>query len=264
MFDTTASNTAISTASNTAISTASNTAISAPIASRPYVWRDGYGAIASLPDRVRKLVDAVKTSAGWQEGIESLNRRGGFEARSIDVYGYDEARNLAVVQLRRTYRRKSNYFAYITKVYALIGLDDGQLFSHVLENSPRRLRDLDQRSPESVVQWAEKMIFGLKHESDVSLIKRQRDVALVPVKKLPKDAAPLSDADGVTFRESHKLVGQIYRAKSGYYCVGGRETRLLHTKREHGPVYTKKGEVFRVVVGRRGDDPWWLDATLGD
>ena len=249
---------------STVITTEVSEAISASATpSAPVIKRGRHDEITNPPAAVRKLVAAVKASAGWQEGIESLNSRGGFEARSIDVFGFDESRNLAVVQLRRSYKRKASHFMQVSKAYALIGIDDGQVFSHVLENSPRRLRDIAERSPESVVRWAEKMIFGLKNEADVDGIKRQGDIALVPVKKLPADSEPV--ADGVTFRGSHRLVGQVFKSPSGgYYCTGGRDTRMLHTKREHGAVHTAKGTVFHVVVGRRGDEPWWIDATLGD
>lgn len=226
------------------------------------VRRGAYDEIIDVPSAISDLVQAVRRSAGWTIGFEPSRRRGGYDARNIDVYGYDVPRNLAVVQLRRSFKRKEGYYTETSKVYALIGLSDGQLFSHVLHNSPRRLPDLRTRTPESVVRWAEKMIFGLKSEEDVASIKRQGDIALVPVKKLPADAEKVDDS--VTFRGSHLLVGQIYKAGDTYYCVGGRDTRLLHTKREHGAVFTRKGELFRVVVGRRGDEPWWIDATLGD
>ncbi len=225
--------------------------------------RDAYGALISIPSEIRNLIDAVRYTAGWSVGIESLNKRGGYEARSIDVYGYDISRNLAVIQLRRTYQKARDRYPSIDKVYALVGRDDGQLFSHIIESSPRRQRNLGDRTPESLVQWAEKIIFGLKSEAETNAIKRQGDIALVPVRALPKDAIPVGD-DAVYFRESHKLVGKLYKSQGTYFVEGGRETRMTHTKREHDALYTCKGQIFRVVLGRRGSDPWWTDATLGD
>jgi hypothetical protein len=252
------SNTSIAAAPEVAATFAAQAA--APVA----VERGYYGEVLGPPGETGQLVAAVKRAAGWSEGIERLNKRGGFEARSIDVYGYDVARDLAVVQLRRTYRKKDGYYMSIDKIYALVGRDEGQIFSHILDSSPRRLKDLKEKSPESVVRWAEKMIFGLKNEADVDEIKRQGDIALIPVKALPKDAQ-LVEAGAVTFRKSHKLVGKIFKsAENGYFVEGGRGTRMTHAKREHSALFTSKGQVFRVVVGRRGTDPWWTDATLGD
>lgn len=227
------------------------------------VSRGRYGEIITIPDETTELLNAIKDAAGWKVGIEGLRRFGGFEARSIDVYGYDTARDLAVVQLRRTFRKNINKFMRISKVYALIGRDDGQLFSHVLESSPRRVWDLQWRTPESVVRWAEKIIFGLRSEDEVDAIKRQGDIALVPIKALPKDAVAL-DREFLLLRKSHKLVGKLYETEEFFYVVGGRETRMTHLKHEHGAIYTTKGQVFRVVAGRRGDEPWWTDAALGD
>jgi hypothetical protein len=228
--------------------------------------RGYFDEILSPPVQIKELVSKIKTAAGWETGIgdvgSSSNR--GFEARSIDVYGYDVERKLAVIQLRRAYKRRASHFLSVSKAYALIGIDGEQAFSHVLESSPRRLRDISERTPESVVEWAEKIIFGLKNESEIAGIKRQGDIALVPVKAIPKNATPVEESE-VMFRGSHRLVGRIYKQPDGaYFVAGGRETRMLHTKHEHGAVFTSKGQAFRVVVGMRGDDPWWLSATLGD
>jgi hypothetical protein len=238
----------------------------ATLAAQAPATRGHFGQLTAPPAEILQLVSSIKSAAGWETGIEDVgsgNNRG-FEARSIDVFGYDVSRKLAVIQIRRAYKRKVSHFLSVSKAYALIGIDEGQPFSHVLKSSPRRLPDLCTRTPEEVVAWAEKVIFGLKSEADVSKIKRQGDIALVPVKSIPKNAAPV-EAGEVVFRGSHRLVGRIFKQESGdYFVEGGRDTRMLHTKHEHGAVFTSKGQTFRVVVGMRGDDPRWLSATLGD
>lgn len=238
----------------------------ATLAAEATATRGYFGQIISPPAEILGLVSSIKAAAGWETGIEDVgsgsNR--GFESRSIDVFGYDVARKLAVVQIRRAYKRKASHFLSVSKAYALIGIDGEQQFSHVLKSSPRRLPDLSTRTPEEVVAWAEKIIFGLKSEADISKIKRQGDVALVPVKSIPKSAVPV-EAGEVIFRGSHRLVGRIFKQEGGgYFVEGGRDTRMLHTKHEHGALFTSKGQAFRVVVGMRGDDPRWLGATLGD
>ncbi len=112
------------------------------------VKRDGYGAIYSkLPEGVDAVRKAVLMEMGYDEGITSINKRGGFEAHNVDVYGYDLERTLVVIQLRRAYRKKEGYFTSVTKAYFLIGEDEGQRFSHALPSSPARMKNLAEATP---------------------------------------------------------------------------------------------------------------------
>lgn len=231
--------------------------------------RDGYGAIPSYPAGIKALVNKVRDAAGWETGITNDGfRRGGFESRNIDVYGYDESRNLAVVQIRRAWRKKASWFTEISKVYALVGIDDGQVFSHPLIASPRRNRRLDSMSPEDVVRWAESKIFGIP-VAKLGTIIRQGDIALVPVRGIPHNAIPSTHAvrreDGVytlTMRDSHvvQVDGELLQHDGTLYATGAVE--IVHTKHEHRAV-AGTGK-FKIGAGERAGSPWWLDATLGD
>ena len=233
------------------------------------VKRDAYDAIVNYPAEIKDLVAKVKDTAGWQTGITSEGmKRGGYESRNIDVYGYDVSRNLAVVQLRRAWKKKESWYTEVSKVYALVGKDDGQIFSHPLTSSPRRNPNLADMSPEEVVRWAESKIFGVP-VNKLHTIIRQGDIALVPVRGIPSAAKPSSDylqPSGVhefTVRDSHRVIvdGDLYIDPDGRQYVDGT-VEVVHVKDEHRPV-SGTGK-FRLVVGQRAADPWWIDAAMGD
>ncbi|OCX71660.1 hypothetical protein A6M27_02680 [Acidithiobacillus thiooxidans] len=237
------------------------------------VRRDGYGAIRNLPTEIKELVETVKKSAGWETGVTSEGmKRGGFESRNIDVYGYDVAHNLAVIQIRRAWKKKESWYTEVSKAYALVGIDEGQVFSHPLASSPRRNPHLDDMAPEEVVAWAESKIFGVP-VNKLHTITRQGDIALVPVRGIPHDALPMaagrfglvtleSGVHVLTLRGSHQvhIDGEVFEADGTIYAEGAIE--IMHSKGEHKAVCAT-GKL-KVVTGEVGDSPWWLNAEMGD
>lgn len=235
------------------------------------VRRDHYDAITNTPREVWQMIFAVQQAAGWETGFTEINRRGGFESRNIDVYGYDVTRDLAVVQIRRARRRNADSYTRVSKLYCLIGRDEGQLFSHPLPSSPRRNPNLWDMSPEDIVTWAESKIFGVPVDKLHTVI-RQGDVALVPVRGIPHDAEPLPTGvfghvireDGVhtlVLRDSHnvEIDGEVYRGR--YVFIDGA-VEVNHAKNEHRAI-AAQGK-FKIVVGARADVPSWIDSELGD
>lgn len=237
------------------------------------VSRDDFGALEYLPDEIKALVEMVKKSAGWETGVTSAGmKRGGYEARNIDVYGYDLSLDLAVIQIRRAWKKKESWFTQVTKVYALVGIDEGQVFSHPLASSPRRNPNLEDMTPEEVVYWAESKIFGVP-VSKLYTITRQGDVALVPVRGIPHAALPLSTGrfglttleSGVhvlTLRGSHQvhIDGEVFEAGGSLYADGAIE--IVHRKGEHKAVCAT-GKL-KIVAGEVSHSPWWLNAEMGD
>lgn len=231
--------------------------------------RDEYGAITDIciPKGIHDLVSLVRQTAGWETGITSEGmRRGGYEARSIDVYGYDTARRLAVIQIRRTWKKKDGWFPQVSKSYALVGMDGEQIFSHPLDVSPRRNRRLPTMTPDDVVRWAEAKIFGVT-EDRVADIIRQGDVALIPVRAFPPGVtqAKIPVEGGVkrlTLRDHHCVMvdGEVFEDDYAWYAHGLVE--IEHTKGEHRAV-CGEGR-FKIVEGRRGEDPWWANLAMGD
>ncbi len=228
------------------------------------VHRNGYDAIITVPDPIKDLVKRVREAAGWETGITSAGTgKGGYEARSIDVYGYDISRSLAVIQIRRAWKKKASWFTEVSKAYALVGIDEGQIFSHPLTSSPRRNPHLRDLTPEEVVTWAESKIFGVP-VSKLHTIIRQGDIALVPVRGIPSaaDVIPGTGVRTVTLQSSHRVMvdGTIFRHDGRIYADGALE--VVHVKGEHKAI-SGSGK-FRVVVGEKADSPWWLDAEMGD
>ncbi len=228
------------------------------------VKRDGYGAIYSkLPPEVDAVRKAVLMEMGYEQGIKSTARSGGFEAHNVDVYGYDMPRHLAVIQLRRAYRKREGYFTNVKKAYFLIGEDEGQRFSHALPSSPARMKNLADATPEAVVRWSESKIFGVPVDR-LGQIIRQGDIALVPVRSLPSgDRRVDMQESEVLLRGSHRVLldGETCKDQHGNIYINGL-VEIVHEKNEHRPI-AAEGK-FRIVRGVHGVTPWWIDAELGD
>ncbi len=214
------------------------------------------GSLTDVPNAIVRLVEKVQEAARWKTGKSNLGfRTGGYEARSVQVYGYDRRRRLAVIQLRREWKKNRHWYPLVNKVYALVGLDDGQIFSHPLTSSPRRNFGLAEMTPGAVVLWAESKIFGVP-ASRLNSIIRQGDVALVPIRRLPRSVDPVSGP--VVLRDSHQIAvdGTLFKTSSPdlWYVRGTVE--MLHIKNEHRPVAATG--TFKIVAGQRADSPWWL------
>lgn len=243
----------------------SNLAIKIDFPTR-YLGRNEFGACQTVPSEILALVAQVKVAAGWKEGIEDTGYKGGYEARHVDVYGFDVVRQLAVVQLRRCWKKKDSWYPEVSKAYALIGIDDGQVFSHTIDGSPRRQRDFDYQAPEDTVKWAEAKIFNIP-VSKLGTIIRQGDVALVPVSSIPRGAVKIPLPAGArvhkwTFGGSHNVVidGEMFETDSAYFARGLVESE--HSPGQHRPI-AAEGR-FRISIGLRGVEPWWTDTELGD
>lgn len=241
-----------------------------------FVGRNEFGGIQNAPQAVLDLVKTVKDAVGWQTGIEDTGYKGGYEARHVDVYGYDIERQLAVVQIRRCWKKKESWYPEVSKAYALVGIDDGQVFSHTIDGSPCRQRNLYTQTPEDTVRWAEAKIFNVP-VAKLATIIRQGDIALVPIKSLPPRVRKVSLPDGhlvhnVTLAGSHSVAvdGDLY--EKVYTCRDGREfvedlyavglVESDHVRGQHKAVCSEGR--FRLAEGLRGLEPWWTDTDLGD
>lgn len=182
--------------------------------------RDRYGALPcdSLPKRVKDLTLSVVKLIGFSAGVTSTNRKGGFVAHNFDVYGYDG--NLVALQFRQTSREKEGYWLQQEKIYALAGIDDGQLFCHAIPSSFRMMRNIDQAAPPDVVRWAESKIFQVPL-ARLNTIIRQGDIALVPVRSIPRDAIKVHN-NRILFRKSHKAMidGDLYELDGRFWVDG--------------------------------------------
>lgn len=231
--------------------------------SLPQVTRDVYGAInGNTPSATKALYKNIVDLMGFRNGIRSLNRRGGYEARSMSIYGYDESRQLVVIQLRRVYLKREGYYRNVQKLYYLVGNDEGQLFSHLLPSSILKMKGLQQSTPQDVVRWAESKIFGVPL-GKLSAIVRQGDIALIPVRSIPNGSVQNSDLEFHVGGGSHQVMldGEHFVSPDGANYIKGL-VEIVHIKAEHRAVCAEG--CFRIAEGARGITPDWVDTELGD
>lgn len=218
------------------------------------ITRDSYGALTPLPEFCVDLIRAAETAGAWTSGIESRKQRGA--AVNVDLYGYDLGQQLAVVQVREA-RFRPNRFTRVRKDYYLLGrTESGNVFAHSVSSPARSSHAM--RSPEACVRWILAQIWQCK-EAELDTIERQGDVALIPVRKLPKGG---ESVDGpITFRGSHQLSGAIWRSGEQYYARCG--AWLIHTKGQHNPIRAEHSDYYRVQPGVR-EPVWGFTAPCGD
>ncbi len=158
--------------------------------------RNEWNALNYTPPFCSHLMREAEKAGAWTTGISSRRQRG--TAINCDLYGYDEALGLCVVQLRQA--QFQDYF--------LIGHnEDGSFFSHPVDSPARSPRALE--SPEACVQWVLSKIWDCRFE-DVGDVERQGDIGLVPVSRLPLNAEKVEGS--IILQDSHKLSGDIWLA----------------------------------------------------
>jgi hypothetical protein len=227
------------------------------------VSRNGYGAITNdIPVAIKALVDQLATELGWTLGIQKVGKSG-YAAHNLDVFGYDADRHLAIIQPRRAHKKKEGYYSQVEKAYMLVGIDDGQLFSHPLQSSPARNPNLKTHTAEDTVRWAEGKIFGVP-VSRLDTIVRQGDVAFVPCRSIPAVAKenPVDVMD-LIIRGSHsiKVDGNLFKDPDGQFYFDG-VAESVHTKGQHKAIQIEGR--YKIVAGKRGRPAWWADSELGD
>jgi hypothetical protein len=223
--------------------------------------RGPYGEIpsSSYPTFARALIAGAEKAGAWQTGIES-NKRGRGESINVDLYSFDEARGLVLVQVRQC--RFGRRFDQVRKDYYLIGTNEnGNTFAHPVDvrASGRVVSD----DPAAGVRLALSRIWNCR-EKDLDCIARNGDVAFVYVGTLPTDAIPC-EINAITIRESHHVQsladGKIYRTPDGTYYVAGK-AKIEHGPGQH-PTARVRGGVWRVQEGIRAK-VWGFSAPTKD
>jgi hypothetical protein len=227
--------------------------------------RNDFNALIHVPEWAQQLVMAAEKAGTYTTGIESVRRSRGPRgtAINVDVYGYDTAQQLVVVQVREC-RFRAGRFNRVRKDYYLLGyVEDGSVFAHPVDSPARSKTAL--ASPEACVAWVLAQIWGCTM-ADLPEIRRQGDVAFVPA-TLPASARPLV-VQTITVRQTHVIEAhRIWEDRWGrgadqvtYYV--SRKARAIHTKSEHAPVMVRHG-YFRVQPGIRAK-VWGFTTPVGD
>lgn len=219
--------------------------------------RDDFNALVNAPQWAKDLINVVEKDGAFQRGIESDKKQRG-SAINVDLYGYDANQSLAIIQVREAQFRPGR-FTKVRKDYYLIGrTETGATFAHPIDSPARSRKALE--TPESCVRWVLAKIWNCR-EADLGDIERQGDVAFVPVRKIPDTAQPIINGEAVLIRDTHKLIGDLWRDTDGTLYTR-RGARLVHTKRQHAPIRAKAG-VYRVQPGIRAEN-WGFTAPHGD
>lgn len=217
--------------------------------------RNGYNALLHSPEWCVELMREAEKSGAWQTGIDSDRKQRG-SAVNCDLYGYDEAQGLAVVQVRQSTFHPSRY-TRVRKDYYLIGhTETGGFFAHPVDTPARSAKAL--ATPEATVRFVLSRIWNCR-EKDLDDIERQGDVAFVPVPKIPETA--VKQGGEIVIRDTHRLTGDVWKDSDGTLYTK-RGARLVHTKRQHAPIKAKAG-VYRVQPGIRAQN-WGFTAPHGD
>lgn len=217
--------------------------------------RNQYNALTETPAFARQLINEAEKAGTFTRGIET-DRKGRGEAVNVDLFGHDVDQGLAVIQVRQATLHPTRY-TRVRKDYYLLGkTEQGNVFSHPVDSPARSKRAME--TPEATVRFLLGKIWQCKEE-DLDEIVRQGDVALVPVRSIPKDAVKLADGE-VTIRDTHWLKGDIWKAGDILYTRRG--ARMVHTKQQHTAIKARFG-YYRIQPGCRADT-WGFTAPQGD
>jgi len=211
----------------------------------------------TYPAEISTLLSASTTAAAWDIGIVSDRKQRG-SAINTAILGWSNALNLAVVQVRQCIFHPRR-FNEVRKNYFLIGFtEQGTAFAHPVD-SPLRSATCRNGTPADVVDYVLAKIWGVKI-AELPDIIRQGDVALIPIRALPANAAPI-EGNTATLRDTHIIkADKILQEGEALYTCGA--VSLRHSKRQHAPVRRTAG-LYRVQAGFRAQ-PWDFSLAVGD
>lgn len=189
------------------------------------------------------------------------------EALNHDLYGYDAAQELAVVQIRHVSRRTRNGFLRVHKDYALVGVNEnGNWFRHPVSSSA--VHGAIRKTPEdpaAAVRGAQKWMWGVTDaqlKTSLAAGKRQGDVLLVR-ERTPREAdITVEHPPTVVVGGSHEIrAARIVEVKSGR--IVAQAPSLWHSKHQHAPTYADDEGWYSVRVAAEAAT-WKWGTRLAD
>jgi hypothetical protein len=198
-----------------------------------------YGALIRVPEWALLLMQELEQAGAWTTGIEHVGSRGGFQAVNIACYAADDARELAVVQVREAFKRKASHWLRVRKNYFLIGRNEnGRAFAHAIP-SPRRFTA-------DAVEFALCSIWRCTPRQ-LERVVRNGDVGFVPARR-PADLEPIDFP--VALAESHLVRGRLFFSPSRGELYAEGEAEIRHLKEQHAPARISSG-FYAVRAGFR-------------
>ena len=196
------------------------------------------------------------------EQFVKFDMAGRGDALNHDLYGVDPEQDVAVVQVRHSFRRYRNGFLNQHKTYVLCGFNEltKQPFRHpvgaaAVRASIRR----DPIDPAAPVRAAQRWMWEVT-ERQLAIGIRQGDVLLVPERGQPKVAKEIG---------TEHIVGQSHqiRAARVVVTIDGRvwafSPSVWHAKNQHDPIFADHEGWHSVRVARQ-EMAWNFSVRLGD
>ena len=190
------------------------------------------------------------------------------DALNLDLYGWDRAQEVAVIQIRHAFRRYRNGYLNVHKDYVLVGVNEGTgaQFRHPV--SAHAVRAAIRKAPEnpgSAVHGAQRWMWGVTERQlacSLAAGQRQGDILLVR-ERAPSEEDIAEEMPGeLTIADSH-----VVRARRIVRVRGGRilaeNPTLWHAKNQHAAVFADR-EGWYSVRAAESASTWRWGVRLGD
>jgi len=187
-----------------------------------------------------------------------FDRKGRGTSLNHDLYGYDPAQGVAVIQARQYYKRAARHYGATRKTYFLCGRNEitGQFFRHPISAHTVRAACRKSTHPTraDVVAACQRWMWQVTEKQLANSI-RQGDVLLVP-EKPKKGAEPFGTT--TTVGGSHKIMAAEIRKNGRIYAL---DPIVVHAKGQHRPVEVSGWYSVRVA---REAEAWDFAERIGD
>lgn len=213
------------------------------------VW--GYPEIGAW-----KIVNLFRPAL--EEEYVQFDKKGRGSSLNHDLYGYDPAQGVAVVQARQAFREHKNDYLSTHKTYFLVGRNEitGEYFRHPVSAHAVRAAIRKDPDPSAVVRSVQRWMWEVT-EAQLAQSVRQGDLLLVPEKRVP-DWTESKLYHRLTVAESHEIRAEEIRLNGRCYALN---PTVVHTKGQHAPVAVQGWVSIRVA---RAAQAWDFAARIGD
>ena len=228
--------------------------------------RGNWNEIARLTQADGSTLNPSAIIDGFMSALPSefadYDRKGRGSSVSLDLYGYDPAQNVAIIQIRNAFRRAGNHFLNVRKDYVLVGYNEnGKPFRHPISAAAVHgaIRK-DGADPVATVRGAQAWMWEVSAAKLASGI-RQGDVLIVPERGRPSNAETVAETV-VLVNGTHEVsAGEFVRNGKGILFAKGPTVR--HTKGQHATACGDNDGWHSIRAGREAAS-WELGRRLSD
>jgi hypothetical protein len=184
------------------------------------------------------------------------------DAVNWDLYGWDRAQNVAVIQIRHAWRRKATHFLSVHKTYVLAGFNEitEAPFRHPVSASAVRAAVRRAADPVGVVRAAQCWMWRVT-ERQLERSTRQGDVLLVPERNAPRGEI-MECGTRATVGGTHEIRAvRIVQADERVYALN---PRVIHLRGQHEPIGATDHDGWHSVRVAAEGRSWDFSERLGD